>query len=179
MAITNYEKEMDQAIYSDESKKECIEYAKLKELNHDVTNRVIETFKQTAIGDNLKENEAKIMLEISQKYQRIKTQFEREYSKKLKNTLAKLVQPVESNIRSSTFKNPQDLMADINKLKTEFLEETKGSTFKQKELVLSQECERLVFKGMEKLYISCNNVNEGEKRQLTEKLNYLEQTITT
>lgn len=45
-------------------------------------------------------------------------------------------------------------MDAIKALKADFNEATKDSNFKEKDLILSQECERLVYKGMENLYIS-------------------------
>ena len=67
--------------------------------------------------------------------------------------LAPKMNEIESKIRLKSYAEPQDLLDDINELKIEFHNQTELSNFKNKELILSQECERLTFKGMEMLYI--------------------------
>lgn len=71
-------------------------------------------------------------------------------------------------------------MQDITALKQDFQKTADPETrCKDQELLLSQECERLVFKGMEHLYINATNSAQGEKRHLTEKIMYLEQQLQT
>jgi hypothetical protein len=62
--------------------------------------------------------------------------------------------PIESKIRMNQFTNPQDFLASITELKKEFKTKTEGSVYSGKELILSQECERVVFKGMEHLFMN-------------------------
>lgn len=61
--------------------------------------------------------------------------------------------PIESKIRNNKYQCPSDLMADITQLKNDF-GKSSDSRCKERELIFSQECEKLVFKGMESLYIS-------------------------
>lgn len=65
-------------------------------------------------------------------------------------------------------------MEAVDKMKKEFLEELKSSNFKNKELLLSQECERIVFKGMENIFQNQQNLLQREKRQFDEKVTYME-----
>ena len=108
----------------------------------------------------------------------MKTQFLRVYEKQIKQTLSSLTMDIESKIRMNQYKTPQDFLQDINKMKQEYLSQVSYSTFKNKELILSQECERIVFKGMENLFMNNSNSYSSEKRHLTERVNYLEQQLS-
>ena len=119
----------------------------------------------------------KIEEQIKAKYEIIKTQFLRKFEKQLQKVMQPFVNEIESKIRLNAYKGPQEILDDINELKQQFLNCTSRSKFKNKELILSQECERLTFKAMEHLYMSLQNNVNGEKRQLEERVNYLEQQI--
>lgn len=140
---------------------------------------VTDTFKKAVIGETWQESLAKIESEIYEKFLRIKTMFERENLKQMKNTLAKHVAPVESKIRHNQFTSPQDLMEAVSKMKKDFLEELKDVSIKNKELLLSQECERIVFKGMDYIFMTLQNQLQCDKRQFDEKINYLEGQISS
>lgn len=80
-AIASYEKQMDQGLYKTYDRTKLIDYNELKNLNKNVIKDVTETFKKTVIGDTWQESLAKIESEISEKFLRIKTMFERENNK--------------------------------------------------------------------------------------------------
>lgn len=176
-AVASYESQMDKGMYKDADRKECIEYRQLKQLNKQVTQSVTQTFKQSAFGELIEAAQAKIEKEIEEKWQAIKARFARDYQKQLKQQIQALVTPIESKIRMNQFKTPQDLMQDMNQLKQDFASAAPESGCKDRELAFSQECERLVFKGMEHLYINASNSSQGEKRHLTEQVTFLEQQL--
>lgn len=59
---------MDEGIYRDRANKEYIDYEELKKLHRDVIQRVFESFKKQAFGEDNKVFEEKIMKEIDSKY---------------------------------------------------------------------------------------------------------------
>lgn len=75
------------------------------------------------------------------------------------------------------YKGPQDVLSDINKLKDTFAKETEDCSLKSKDLLLSQECEKLVFKSLEHLLITASMTSNSEKRNSQERINYLEQQL--
>ena len=56
---------------------------------------------------------------------------------------------------------------------------TKENTFKNKDTILSAEVERLVTKGLESLWHNAENNSTLEKRQLNERVKYLEENLKT
>ena len=59
---------------------------------------------------------------------------------------------METLIRGDTLKRPQDLLDDLKTMKDSYNESTKDLLFRDKELILSKETERLSIKGLENLW---------------------------
>lgn len=59
---------------------------------------------------------------------------------------------METLIRGDTLKRPQDLQDEMKTLKDNYNEQTKDLMFKDKELILTRETERLSIKGLENMW---------------------------
>jgi hypothetical protein len=71
---------------------------------------------------------------------------------------------MESLIRGDTLKRPQDLLDELKELKENYREETKEMVFKDKELILIKETERLAIKGLENLWRNAKDSSNFESR---------------
>lgn len=71
---------------------------------------------------------------------------------------------MESLIRGDTLKRPQDLLDELKELKENYREETKEMVFKDKELILTKETERLAIKGLENLWRNAKDSSNFESR---------------
>jgi hypothetical protein len=71
---------------------------------------------------------------------------------------------MESLIRGDTLKRPSDLLDELKELKEKYREETKDMVFKDKELILTKETERLAIKGLENLWRAAKDSNNFESR---------------
>ena len=71
---------------------------------------------------------------------------------------------MESLIRGDTLKRPQDLLDELKELREKYREETKEMEFKDKELILSKETERLAIKGLENLWRAAKDSSNFESR---------------
>ena len=70
---------MDQNIYLDASKTKCVDYPNVKEINRELTNKVIEAFKSEAFGDDVTECVKKIEKEIQERYRSLKMRLVKQY----------------------------------------------------------------------------------------------------
>ena len=143
-AIRNYEKTMESSIYIDDKKTKCIDYSKLKKLNKETLTNVLDEFKQKAFGDINAESIQKIENDIQEKYKYIKQKLIKQYEKEINAFLKPLSDQIENKIRMNQFKKPQDLIDEINVMKTEFKEQTKQLGFKNKELIMEKETTRIM-----------------------------------
>ena len=71
---------------------------------------------------------------------------------------------MESLIRGDTLNRPQDLIDELKELKENYREETKEMVFKDKELILIKETERLAIKGLENLWRNAKDSSNFESR---------------
>ena len=71
---------------------------------------------------------------------------------------------MESLIRGDTLKKPLDLLDELKILKSNYHEETKDLVFKDKELILTKETERLAIKGLENLWRAEKDANNFESK---------------
>ena len=143
-AIRNYEKTMESRIYIDDKKTKCIDYSKLKKLNKETLTNVLDEFKQKAFGDINAESILKIENDIQEKYKYIKQKLIKQYEKEINAFIKPLSDQIENKIRMNQFKKPQDLIDEINVMKTEFKEQTKQLGFKNKELIMEKETTRIM-----------------------------------
>ena len=81
---------------------------------------------------------------------------------------------IEQKIRSESFKTIQDLVDDIRKMKKDFMEETASMALKEKDLILSEEVERLLIKGFESLWRTNGAQTRLFEKQLEERTRYFE-----
>ena len=85
---------------------------------------------------------------------------------------------MESLIRGDTLKKPLDLLDELKILKSNYHEETKDLVFKDKELILTKETERLAIKGLENLWRAEKDANNFESKQLEQQVKYLEEQLS-
>jgi hypothetical protein len=82
---------------------------------------------------------------------------------------------METLIRGDTLKRPSDLLDELKSVKDSYHESTKDLTFRDKELILTKETERLAIKGLENLWRISKDSSNLAGRQLEEKVIYLEE----
>lgn len=84
---------------------------------------------------------------------------------------------METLIRGDTLKRPSDLLDELKSVKDSYHESTKDLTFRDKELILTKETERLAIKGLENLWRISKDSSNLAGRQLEEKVIYLEEQL--
>lgn len=66
------------------------------------------------------------------------------------------------------------MLDGIKVLKDKYNEETKAMVYKDKEMVLAREAERLLIKGFEQIWMTTRDRSNLKGRQLEESVKYLE-----
>lgn len=82
-AVASYESQMELGMYKDKDRKQCVSKPQLKQLHAQAVLNVVQTFRQSAFGDHVEAALQKIDKEIQDKYQAIKTRFNRDQQKQL------------------------------------------------------------------------------------------------
>jgi hypothetical protein len=93
--------------------------------------------------------------------------------------LAALALSVETKIRGDQLKKPSDLLDEIKILKDSYNEQTKEMKFKDKEVVLQREVERLIIKGFEHLWRNMRDQSTFKHKQSEESVKYLENQVAS
>ena len=80
-------------------------------------------------------------------------------------------------MRSDKVKTSQDLLDEVKALKEGFKEQTADMNFKDKEVVLQREVERLLVKGFEHLLRAVKDQQTFNTKQSEENVKYLENQV--
>ena len=100
------------------------------------------------------------------------------YEQKCNDSILSEVEAIESQIRQELITTPQELLKEIDQLKTSFTKKTATIIYKLKDLVITATCEKILMKGFECIIRKDKEQLTNNVRQLTDKVHYLEKDLS-